>query len=191
MIHELKNRLQISLARLRSARRSPHCESGAILVESALSVLLLLTMLIGVAEMGLALYSFHFVSYAAHEATRYAIVRGVDWAPTTCDGSGNAGTGYGSDMCEASVQDVQNFVTGMNFPGINLTASNVCVEYFSSLPSSTSQSCTTSTGTLANDVGNVVQVTITYPYTFGLPFSKGWASYTYNLTSTSQMVIAQ
>lgn len=193
MIPERKNRLQINLARLRTARRSPHRESGAILVESALTTLLLVAMLIGAMQISLALYSYHFVAHAAHEATRYAIVRGSDWTNSSgvanaCDGTGNTGSGYNSVMCEASVADVQNFVANMNFPGINITPGDVCVEYFSSIPSSASSSCTNSTGTLADGLGDVVQVTITYPYSFGIP---GLGAYNYTLASTSQMVIAQ
>ena len=143
-------------------------------------------MLLGVAEISLALYSFHFVAHAAHEATRYAIVRGSDW--TDSSGAPSACSSYNSVMCEASVADVQNFVVNMNFPGIKITTDDVCVEYFSSIPSSASSSCTTSTGTLANGLGDVVQVTIAYPFSFGIP---GLKTYTYNLASTSQMVIAQ
>jgi Flp pilus assembly protein TadG len=161
-------------------------ENGGTLVETALSLLLLFVFIFGIMELSLALYSYHFVSDAAREGTRYAIVRGSDWA-NPCD-TGNAGTGYTSAACNASVADIQAYVSSLNFPGIFLTTQDVCVEFFSTPPTSASSSCTNSSGTLTNANGNVVQVTVTYPFTFGLP---GLSKFTYSLASTSQMVISQ
>ena len=149
-------------------------------------MLLLLTLMFGVIETSMAVYSFHFVANAAHEATRYAIVRGSSWNPTTCDGTGSAGSGYGSAQCQASAADIQNFVATRNFPGVNITAGDVCVEYFSAVPSSVSTSCTSNS--TPNAPGDIVQVTVTYPFTFNVP---GFPAYTVSLSSTSQSVIAQ
>lgn len=158
------------------------------MVETAFSLLILIGLLLAVIEGSMAVYSYHYLANAAHEATRYAIVRGGDWA-TSCDGNSTAGSGYGSSMCTASPSDIANYVANRNFPGIRLTASNVCVQYFSSVPASPSARCTASTGAItANVAGDVVQVTIIEPFTFFLP---GIGTYNYNLASTSQMVIAQ
>ena len=46
------------------------------MVEMALSMIILLTILFGLIEMCLALYTYHFVSDAAREGSRYAIVHG-------------------------------------------------------------------------------------------------------------------
>lgn len=170
---------------LRCAARN---ESGATLVETAIAILVFFCLLLGVIQGGMAAYSYHYLSNAAHEATRYAIVRGASWG-SSCDGSGAAGSGYDSSMCTASTEDIANFVARRGFPGIHIVPSDVCVEYFSSVPSSASTSCTTSTGsTLSNSTGDIVQVTITYPFSFSLP---GLRTYTYTMSSTSQMVIAQ
>lgn len=160
-------------------------ENGGTLVETALSLLLLFTFLFGIIELSLALYSYHFVSDAAREGTRYAIVRGSDWA-NPCD-TGTAGTGYTSAGCSASTADIKAYVSSLNFPGIFIRTQNVCVEYFSTPPASASSSCTDGTGTTKAS-GNVVQVTVTYPFTFGVP---GLPKFTYSLASTSQMVISQ
>lgn len=160
-------------------------EHGQSLVETALSMMMLLVLIFAVIEAAWGAYSLHYLANASHEAARYAIVRGGSWT-TSCDGTGAAGSGYGSSMCQASPEDVANFVTRRNFPGISIAPENVCVEYFSSVPASASTSCSGNTG--PNASGDVVQVTITYPFSFPLPFIN---RYTWNLKSTSQMVIAQ
>lgn len=59
-------------------------ESGSGLVEYALVFLAFMTMLLGVADFGRAMYAYHFVSSAAREATRYAIVRSCSTTSTNC-----------------------------------------------------------------------------------------------------------
>jgi Flp pilus assembly protein TadG len=172
---------------LRALRRRARDQRGSALVEVAVTTIPLLMLIFGVIEISLAIYNFHYLANAAHEAARYAIVRGSSWS-TGCDGSGSAGSGYGSSQCTASTNDIANYVANRNFPGISIAASNVCVQYFSSVPSSTSNSCTTSTGTLANAPGDIVEVRIRVPYQVTIP---GLPVYTWNLQSTSQMVIAQ
>ena len=170
---------------LRAAIRRLREEQGQSLVETALSIMMLLCLIFAVIEACFGVYSLHYMANAAHEAARYAIVRGGGWGPT-CDGTGAAGSGYGSSMCQASPTDIANFVANRDFPGISLTASDVCVEYFSSVPASASTACNGNTSPNAD--GDIVQVTITYPFSFNLPFLS---NYTWNLSSTSQMVIAQ
>lgn len=187
MSHSDTVRLQFKSPWASALRRAARDEAGATLVEAALSILILFMMLFGIICLSMAMYTYHYLANTAHEATRYAIVHGGSWA-STCDSNPGDGTGYGSNMCIASTKDIQNWVANRGFPGINITADDVCVEYFSSVPSSTSTSCTTSTGTLSNSPGDIVQVTITYPFTFAVPIL---GSYTYDLSSTSQMVIAQ
>lgn len=169
-------------------RRALGEEEGSELVEVSICFLMVMCLVFCVIESCWAVYTFHYLGHASHEAARYAIVHGGSWT-SNCDGSGSAGSGYGSSMCTASTSDIANYVAKRQFPGISLSASDVCVEYFSSLPSSSSTTCTASTGsTLANSPGDVVQVTITHPFTLTMPLLP---SYTWNLKSTSQMVIAQ
>lgn len=170
---------------LRSSVRCLREEQGQSLVETALSITVLMILIFAAVEAAWGAYSIHYLANAAHEATRYAIVRGGSWA-SSCDGSGTAGSGYGSSMCQASPTDIANYVAKRDFPGIGITASDVCVEYFSSLPSSATQACYGNTS--PNAAGDIVQVTITYPVTIPLPFL---ANYTWHLVSTSQMVITQ
>lgn len=170
---------------LRTSVRSLCEQQGQSLVETALSITVLMILIFAVIEAAWGAYSIHYLANAAHEATRYAIVRGGSWTPK-CDGTGTAGSGYSSSMCKASPSDIANYVANRDFPGIGITASDVCVEYFSSLPSSATQSCTGNSSPSAP--GDIVQVTITYPFTIPLPFLP---NHTWHLMSTSQMVITQ
>lgn len=138
----------------------------------------LLLLIFAVIESSWAIYSDHYVGNVTHEATRYAMVRGGSWSA--------ACSGYGSSMCTASPTDIKNYVTSRNFPGIRIQAANVCVQYFSSVPSSSSSSCTDNSS--PNSPGNIVQVTIGYPFTLTVPLLP---PITWHLSSTSQMVIAQ
>ena len=163
-----------------SLKRSWRSELGAALVETALTMTLLLILLFGIIEISLALYSYHFVAAAANAGARYAIVRGSTWG---------AGCGsYTDAACTASTAQIADYVVGLDLPGISLKTTDVCVEYFAAVPASASSSCTNGTNASTdNGAGNVVQVTITYPYSFSLP---GYPMYKYTLTSTSQMSIA-
>lgn len=166
-------------------RRAARDDRGQSLVETAVSFSLLSILLFGIIQVCLAVYSYHFLANAAHEATRYAMVRGSSWT-SSCDASGTAGSGYTSSGCTASPTDIANYVANRDFPGITVTADDVCVEYFSSVPSSASSTC--SGNSSPNSPGDVVQVTITYPYTLSVPFLPIHA---FTMSSTSQMVIAQ
>lgn len=161
-------------------------ERGTTIVETAISMLTLLMLIFSVIEGSLEIYSFHFIANAAHEGTRYAMVRGSSWSGG-CDGSGSAGSGYTSAACNASTADIANYVASLNFPGVNIVPTNVCVEYYTytSVPTATT---TCSANSSPNAQGDFVQVTVTYPFTFNVPLLP---SYTLNLQSTSVMTIAQ
>lgn len=144
-------------------------------------MLVLIGLVFAVIQSSIAIYSYHYLANASHEAARYAIVRGGDWG-TSC-------TDYTDSQCTASTDDIANYVQSRDFPGINITASQVCVEYYKVVPTTKPTSCSNGTGASTyNLTGNVVQVTITYPFSFTLP---AFGNYTWNLASTSQMVIAQ
>lgn len=169
---------------LSALRRSVRDEQGGALVEAGMSMIVLLMLIFGVIQVSWAVYSYHLIANAAHEGARYAIVRGNSWIPS-CDGTGAVGSGWNSSQCTASATDIQNYVANRSLPGVNIAASNVCVQYFTSVQSSASGSCTA--GGSSNGRGNVVQVTVNYPFALNLI----WWSRTITLSSTSQMVIAQ
>lgn len=141
-------------------------EDGSNLVETALSIGLLLTFLFGIIEISLAGYTYHFISEAARAATRYAMVRG-----SACNSWGSA--------CPASSTDIQNYVKGLNYPGISSSKMTVNVS-FACYPVGVKCSAT-------NAAGSTVQVQVQYKFPLAVPFVR---SNTINMTSTSQMVIA-
>ncbi len=140
----------------RNPRRS---EAGVSTVEFAMTLSILLTMLFGLMELALALYSYNFISEAAREATRYAIVRG-----SSCSGFGSA--------CPAAASDVQNYVVGLGYPGLDSSLLTV--------------STTWPAGD--NNPGHTVQVKVSYQFPLTIPFIP---NRTINMSSTSQMTIQQ
>jgi len=139
-------------------------ERGTELVEYAIVLTLLLMVLFGLIDFGRALYAYHFVSDAAREGTRYAMVRG-----STCSSSG----------CPASSSDIQNYLDKVP-AGIDPTQLSVTTTWN---PNS-SANCT---GT-PNAPGCVVEVEVSYNFKFMLPFLP-WS--TVAMQSTSEMVISQ
>ncbi|MGB7189960.1 MAG: TadE/TadG family type IV pilus assembly protein [Acidobacteriaceae bacterium] len=151
------------------------------MVETAISIAILLTLLVGIMEAGLAVYSYHFISNAAREGTRYAIVRGGTWSQPPW----NAGdcAAYSNSGCIASEQNVEDYVTSLAFPGIN--PNNITVT-----PTTYSISGGTKCGSYisCNAAGDVVQVKVQYAFPFSVPFVP---QSTLTMSSTSQMVISQ
>lgn len=144
-------------------------ECGAAMIETALSATVLLGLFFGVMQMSLALYTYHFISEAAREATRYAMVRG-----SSCSGFASA--------CPATAANVRSFVGGLNFPGI--VPANITVT--TTWPT-TGSTCAPSSSP-CNNPGNLVKVNVQYKFPLSIPFVT---STHLTLTSTSQMTISQ
>ena len=151
---------------LRSFMRS---EEGQSLVETALSSMAVLCLFFGVMEMSLALYTYHFLSEAARQATRYAVVRG-----SACTSFVTA--------CPAQAADVQTFVRNLDFPGI--VPANVTVT--TTWPT-TGSTCTPSS-LPCNNPGNLVKIKVQYKFPLSIPFMP---SSNLTMSSSSQMVISQ
>jgi Flp pilus assembly protein TadG len=147
-------------------------ECGASLVEFALSVMVMLTFILGVMTMCMALYSYHFVAEAAREGARYAIVRGSGCTTYS---------GFTSNCPISTAAPIQTYVRSLALPGINANNLTVAAVY-SAYPSGT---CTPSAA--CNNPGNQVQVTVTYQLPVTIPFVP---ARTLTMTSRSQMIIA-
>jgi Flp pilus assembly protein TadG len=145
----------------------PHLkgEEGSTLVEYPLIFILCMTMLFGIAGFGQALYAYHFVGYAAREATRWASVHG------------SACTTDSSCAAAAKASDVQTYVGNMVPPGINSSQLTVTTTW----PSTAGICATTS-----NAPGCTVQVQVSCNYSFILPLVR---SSPIKLSSTSDMTI--
>ena len=144
-------------------------EDGAAVIEAALSAILLFTIFFGIMEASLALYDYHFIADAAREGSRYAIVRG------------SACTSFVS-ACPAAASDVQTYVKGLGFPGIN--SADIVVT--TSWPT-TGTACTPSLSP-CNNPGTQVKVKVQYNVPLAIPFL---ASQSLSMSSTSEMVISQ
>jgi Flp pilus assembly protein TadG len=160
--------------KLARKRRRESGECGSAIVETAMSMIILLTFLFAIMEGSFALYSYHFISDAAREGTRYAMVRGST-AGAAC------GASYNSYDCVASSGNIQSYVTNLGFPGINPGNMTVTPVWSSYTGGST---C----GTPCNSPGNLITVTVQYSFPLTIPFVP---AHTYALTSSSAMVISQ
>lgn len=174
----LKSSRRIRTARLLSLSgpdgKTARGEEGATLVEVAISAVILLAMLFGIIEFSLALYTYNYVSDAARDGTRWAIVRG-----SQC---------LSLDHCNASATDISNYVTSIQYPGIDSAKMTVTANWY------TQSGTTPRTWTLCdpaattcNVSGNQVRVTVTYAFPLSVPF---WRATTLNVSSTSSMVVS-
>ena len=145
-------------------------ERGSELVEFSVVLWLLIVVLFGVYEWGYAMYAYHFTTYAAQQATRFAMVRGSTWSQyTTTNCSTSAPPNFTMKYaCTASSTDIQNYVQSLAPGAINY--SNVTINTTSSYiwpglnPDNTASGCST-----VNNKGCLVKVTVSYTYNF-LPF---------------------
>ena len=163
-----------------SAARLAADDSGATMVEFALSAVILFTFIFGILDMSLAVYGYHYASEAAREGTRYAIVRG--WTASSVDGTACAS--YTNGACTASSAQIQQYVKSLSFPGIDSSLMTVTPSW-SKYPSGTA--CTAPSAS-CNVPGNVVTVQVQYAFPLTIPFIS---ARTLTMTSTSAMVISQ
>ena len=170
-------------------------ESGSAIVEMAISSTLIMTVFIAIFQTTMACYTYNSVCEASRESARWAAVRGST-CHTNTPNLDTCSTGGGASS-SASATDIQNHaktVAAINWSACTTQSPCVTTSYMTGTTTydSTHQQTTTtwaacSSGT-CNAPGNLVVVTINYPYTFNVPFVKSFAL---TLTSTSQMVVAQ
>jgi Flp pilus assembly protein TadG len=170
-------------------------EEGSGLVEYALIFIVFITMLLGIMDFCRLLYTYHFVSNAAREATRYASVRG-----STCDDDSSCSlatpdTGPAAPAKGNTV--VQDYVTMLAVPaGIN-TSSTGCAgspcltttPTWNPAGSNGPTICSTAvngSGPTPNYPGCTVEVQVSYTFNFLFPLVH---ISPVTLSSTSEMVI--
>jgi Flp pilus assembly protein TadG len=118
-------------------------ESGSALIEFAVSVGALMTLVFTLMEMCIVFYTYGMISDAARSGTRYAIVHG-----STCTTASNT-------SCTATAAQINSYVQGLNYPNIG---------------GATPQVSTTWPGTgNSNAPGYPVQVQVTYTFPIALP----------------------
>ena len=101
--------------------------------------------MMGMMNACVAIYSYHYVSEAAREGSRYAMVRGNTYTTPATSAS------------------IQTYVQGLGYPGI--VSSNMAVATtWKSYPSGTCSPSTT-----CNNPGNLVTVQATYAFPVQIP----------------------
>jgi Flp pilus assembly protein TadG len=175
MLGTSPNKMRFHSPRAFKARIGKCGERGQSIVETVICMLILLTVLFGIIQGALAVYSYHFIAEAAREGARYAMVRG------------SACTGF-TAACPASAAQIQSYITGLGFPGIDTRAGAMTVTVTcgpnGSNPSPPAGTCSSGN----NDPGNLVLVAITYRFPLAVPFLP---STTITMKSSSQMTFSQ
>ncbi len=152
-------------------------EQGNALVEFALAVVVLLSLLFGIIDIGRALYAYDWLYNGARQATRWAMVRG-----SQCDSLLQPICPFG-----ATGTNVFQYVTntlptgygnGLDTTGIDTSAVMVNTNCFAGDSAPNPPPCAAT----AN-----VQVQIMYQFHFITPFLAGFNSWT--MTSTSERVV--
>ena len=167
-------------ARIRALLHQVAREDGASAVEMALSCVILLAMLFGMCQFSLAMYYYQFTAEAAREGSRWAMVRGS----TSCVNTPSL------SKCNASTDDIKAFVQGLSTSGIK--ASKVVVTtVWCSVSASNPATWSSCSSTTSKAPGNQVKITVSYPYSFKIPFPRKPKSFSLTLGSTSQMVVSQ
>jgi Flp pilus assembly protein TadG len=156
-------------------------DEGATLVEFALASTIFLTMLFGIIQTALAVYSYNFVSEAARDAARYAIVRGNQCSVI-------AGTDFN---CKADNAAIQAYVQSLGYPGLNRNDLSTTTHWYTAAaapPNMTWSYCSSDTPAACASPGAAVKVTVSYPFELNVPFLSRM---TINMANSSQMVISQ
>ena len=156
-------------------------ETGAELVEAALASLILFSVLIAIVGFSLAMYYYHYVSYAAAEGARFAAVRGTT-ATTNC--STVAPPNFVQKFnCEASSTDVQNYVQSLFSPATVDPNVSVTTTYTQTTPSCSS-SCSACSDPEA--AGCYVKVVVSYQPSIFVPLIQTLSP---TFTSTAYQLI--
>jgi len=172
-IGKVRERLKIA-QRTKSAGRRFWEEGASTAVEMALSSCVLFTVFFGRIQTAMAYYSYQYLSDAAREGARWAIVRGS----TSCANNS-------IDHCGASQTDIQTYIRNLGYPGINPSKLTATVSYYSA-PSTSGGAWVACNG--CNAPGKRIKVFLQYSYPMNIPF---FPQGNLNLQSVSQMVVAQ
>jgi Flp pilus assembly protein TadG len=153
-------------------------------VEFALILLVLITMILGIIDFCRAAYSYHFVSEAAREATRWAAVNGATCGPppagdNSCNGTAPMNNG------PAFQTDIQTYVTNLTPPGIDSNKITTTASW------PVQANGPTVCSTTKNSPGCTVEVTVSCSFSFIFPlvYKVFSSNGTITLSSTSEMII--
>lgn len=165
---------------LRALWRRCAGERGTALIEFTVSVPVLFMLLLGFVQMCVAVYSSFCVNEIARDSARWAAVRGSN---SCADAPGLAG-------CNATTASIQSFAQSAGYPGMDPSKISVSTSWLQASANTpvTWSACDSSTSAICNAPGNAVQVSVSYPFPFQIPFA---GRNTFNFSSTAQLVIVQ
>jgi len=170
-------------------------DGGSSLVETAISLSLYLMLLIGVIELLLTVYSYHFVADAAREATRYAMIRGANSCyPNPAFPDCNLGPESISSTTNQSHNPVLQYIERIRYPFLNPNNLSAQVTWWESQQSANGTTtwttqcvgATDTNGNACNAEGNAIRVVVTYDFPMTLPWVR---IPLVKVSSSSQMVI--
>ena len=153
-------------------------ERGSALVEFALTITVLMTLLIGCMQACLAFYCYHTVNEYARIAARYAEVHG-----STCKlADGTTSCYMGDNNADGTNTALFNVLQNAGFLGVSTSNLTVKPTYTYAAGSS---ACL---NTNCNGAGDQVTVTVTYTFPYVIPFIP---KKNLNMVSSSTMTISQ
>jgi Flp pilus assembly protein TadG len=171
---ERQRKYALLITHMKIPNRFIQDESGSGLVETAFSLILLLMTIFGVIYFAEALYTYEFVSYAAQQGTRYAIVRGGSWGSAVC-------TSTTTLECNATAANITSYVQSLTPQGITASSVVISATWPGLTVNGSAAGCTT-----VNSQGCLVKVQASYPFSFVVPFLS---STSLNFTGTSEEAI--
>jgi Flp pilus assembly protein TadG len=148
------------------------------MTEFTISLTVLLMLIFGILDLSRALYIDHFVSGAAREGARYAMVRGSTFNNVTCSTPSTT-------ACTATQSAVTSYVQSLAPTGISTANLTVQTTWPGTSPSG--NSCV-SVVTPSNGPGCTVKVVVTDAFTFAVPY---FPTAGLNLSSTATVAISQ
>ena len=165
--------------RLTTGSRPRQNRRGATLVETALTLGVLLSLVLGMLELGIAVFRQHVVTEAARQAARRAIIHGDlakpnlgKWGPATWDGSAHfMNQQGGDDDDEVSPNSIAASI-GPYMTGLDKNQTTIRMEWLDG----------------SNELHSRVRCRVTTPHQPFVSFLFGTSSW--NLTGTSTMQIA-
>lgn len=164
---------KIATPNRRNPRRRGRHRRGATVLELSFVLVSLLTVTLGMFDLGVGVFRYHILANAARHAARQAIVHGSMasaggvWGPTTIDVNANAN---GIPIIDGTVGGLQIGVQPLLI-GCNLPQSRVVASW----PQGT------------NELGDQVTVTVSAPFQPVLTFIFPGTSITLSATSTMQI----
>lgn len=165
---------------LRALWRRCAGDKGTSLIEFTVSIPVLFMLLLGFVQMCGAVYSSFCINEIARDTARWAAVRGSN---SCADAPGLAG-------CDATSASIQSFAKNVEYPGIDPSKTSVSTSWLAASADTpvTWSTCNSTTSAICNAPGNAVQVKVSYPFPFQIPFA---GKNTFNFSSTAQIVIVQ